>query len=341
MFIPRRIIFEKNSLDYEIGQNIYNYFKNNNEIEKIIISNNKIKQNIPDTDDIYKFYRQGKRTLVVGVKKGMKFQSCKPSANWQLPLYSGCMGQCQYCYLNTNLGDKPYIKVNVNIDDILNQAQHYINERLPLKTVFEGSATSDPLPLEPYTNSLKRTIQFFANNPNGSFRFVSKYSDVDTLLDIDHKGKTEIRFTLNTQKVIDSYENATAAIKLRLGAAKKVAEAEYPLGFIIAPVFIYEGYKEDYKELLLNLKETLPENLKHTLTFEVISHRYTTRAKNIITQVFPNTTLPMNDEERKYKYGQFGYGKYIYDKDTLDDMKAFFKETISNIFPGGFIKYII
>lgn len=341
MFIPRRIIFEKNSLDYEIGQNIYNYFKDNNEIEKIIISNNKIKQNIPDTDDIYKFYRQGKRTLVVGVKKGMKFQSCKPSANWQLPLYSGCMGQCQYCYLNTNLGDKPYIKVNVNVDDILNQAQQYINERLPLKTVFEGSATSDPLPLEPYTNSLKRTIQFFANNPNGSFRFVSKYSDVDTLLDIEHKGKTEIRFTLNTQKVIDNYENATAAIKLRLGAAKKVAEAEYPLGFIIAPVFIYEGYKEDYKKLLLNLKETLPENLKHTLTFEVISHRYTTRAKNIITQVFPDTTLPMNDEERKYKYGQFGYGKYIYDKDTLDDMKAFFKETISNIFPDSFIKYII
>ena len=341
MFIPRRIIFEKNSLDYETGQNIYNYFKDNNEIEKIIISNNKIKQNIPDTDDIYKFYRQGKRTLVVGVKKGMKFQSCKPSANWQLPLYSGCMGQCQYCYLNTNLGDKPYIKVNVNVDDILNQAQQYINERLPLKTVFEGSATSDPLPLEPYTNSLKRTIQFFANNPNGSFRFVSKYSDVDTLLDIEHKGKTEIRFTLNTQKVIDNYENATAAIKLRLGAAKKVAEAEYPLGFIIAPVFIYEGYKEDYKKLLLNLKETLPENLKHTLTFEVISHRYTTRAKNIITQVFPDTTLPMNDEERKYKYGQFGYGKYIYDKDTLDDMKAFFKETISNIFPDGFIKYII
>ena len=341
MFIPRSIVFEKNSLDYETGQNIYNYFKENNEIEKIIISNNKIKQNIPDTDDIYKFYRQGKRTLVVGVKKGMKFQSCKPSANWQLPLYSGCMGQCQYCYLNTNLGDKPYIKVNVNVDDILNQAQQYINERLPLKTVFEGSATSDPLPLEPYTNSLKRTIQFFANNPNGSFRFVSKYSDVDTLLDIEHKGKTEIRFTLNTQKVIDNYENATAAIKLRLGAAKKVAEAEYPLGFIIAPVFIYEGYKEDYKKLLLNLKETLPENLKHTLTFEVISHRYTTRAKNIITQVFPDTTLPMNDEERKYKYGQFGYGKYIYDKDTLDDMKAFFKETISNIFPDSFIKYII
>lgn len=341
MFIPKRIIFEKNSLNYEIGENIYSYFKNNDEIEKIIISSNKVKQNIPNNDDIYKFYREGKKTLVVGIKKGMKFQSCKPSANWQLPLYSGCMGQCQYCYLNTNLGDKPYVKVNVNIDDILNQAQNYINERLPQKTIFEGSATSDPLPLEPYTNSLKRTIEFFADNPNGNFRFVSKYSDVDTLLGLNHNGKTEIRFTLNTQKVIDNYENATASIKLRIQAAKKVAEAGYPLGFIIAPVFIYDNYKEDYNKLLLDLKEVLPSNLSYPLTFEVISHRYTPRAKNIITQVFPNNTLPMNDEERKYKYGQFGYGKYIYDKDTLDDMKMFFKEKINNIFPESFIKYVI
>lgn len=45
------------------------------------------------------------------------------------------------------------------------------------------------------------------------------------------------------------------------------------------------------------------------ITFEVISHRYTTRAKNVINEVFPDNTLPMNDDERKYKYGQFGYGK--------------------------------
>lgn len=341
MFIPKRIIFEKDSLNYEIGKNIYSYFESNIEIEKIVISSNKVKQNIPNNDDIYKFYREGKKTLVVGVKKEGKFQSCKPSANWQLPLYSGCMGQCQYCYLNTNLGDKPYVKVNVNVEDILKQAQGYINERLPEKTIFEGSATSDPLPLEPYTNSLKKTIEFFADNANGSFRFVSKYSDVDTLLQLKHNNKTEIRFTLNTQKVISNYENATASIDLRIEAARKVAEAGYPLGFIIAPVFIYEGYKSDYIKLLLDLKESLPEILSHPLTFEVISHRYTTRAKNIITQVFPDNSLPMNDEERKYKYGQFGYGKYVYDKDSLDDMKVFFRQEINNIFPDSFIKYII
>lgn len=57
-------------------------------------------------------------------------------------------------YLNTNLGDKPYVKVNVNVDDILKTADDYMNERLPQLTIFEGSATSDPVPLEPYTHSL-------------------------------------------------------------------------------------------------------------------------------------------------------------------------------------------
>lgn len=119
----------------------------------IRLTSNKIKDKIPG-DNLYDFYREGKNTLVVGIKKNGKFQSCKPSANWQLPLLSGCIGHCQYCYLNTNLGDKPYIKVNVNEDDILDQAQNYINEKLPDITVFEGSATSDPIPVEPYTNSL-------------------------------------------------------------------------------------------------------------------------------------------------------------------------------------------
>lgn len=341
MFIPKRIIFEGGALDYEIGQNVYNYFKYNDKVEKIILKTNKVKQNIPFNDDKQKFYKEGKRTLVVGVKKGLKFQSCKPSAHYQLPLYSGCMGQCQYCYLNTNLGDKPYAKINSNIDDILKQAQKYIDERLPKMTIFEGSATSDPLPMEPYSGSLKKAIEFFAVNPNARFRFVSKFNDVDTLLDIKHNGKTEVRFTLNTDYVVNNYENATAAIKLRLEACRKMAAAGYPMGFIIAPVFLYDNYKEDYKKLLTDLRESIPRDLIKSSTFEVISHRYTPRAKNIINEVFPDNTLPMTDEDRKYKYGQFGYGKFVYNKEDLAEMKEFFLSEISNIFPESEIKYII
>ena len=340
MFVPQRIVFEKGALNYPIGKEIYDYFKDNKDVEFINMTNNKIRSHIPG-ENIYDFYREGKNTLVVGLKRGKKFQSCKPSAHYQLPLLSGCVGNCQYCYLNTNLGEKPYIKVHVNLDDIYSQAQEYMDERSPQITIFEGSATSDPLPVEPYTHLLRRTIEFFADNPLGRFRFVSKFNDVDSLLDVDHKGKTEARFTINTQKVIDDYEKRTASRNKRIEASIKMMEAGYPVGYIIAPVFMYDGWEKDYVDLLLQLKSQLPKEISHPITFEVISHRYTTRAKNIINEVFPGNTLPMTDEERTYKYGQFGYGKFVYPKESLAYMKEFFKKNLEEIFPSAEIKYII
>lgn len=340
MFIPKRILFEKDSLQYDMAKEILAKFKDKAEIEIINLTSNKIKQHIPG-EDLFSQYREGKKTLVVGTKKSLKFQSCKPSAHYQLPLVSGCMGQCEYCYLNTQLGDKPFVKVHVNIDEILSQAQKYIDERLPEITIFEGAATSDPIPVEPYTHSLENVIEFFGRNKNTRFRFVTKYNDIDSLLNLEHNGHTEIRFSLNTASIINQYEHATASSINRIEASIKAAKAGYPTGFLIAPVFIYPNWKEEYHDLLMELKNRLPEDLKFPVTFEVISHRYTTIAKNRILQIFPESGLPMKDEERKYKYGQFGYGKFVYPKESMEEIKEFFGKEIEELFTNKEVKYII
>lgn len=339
MFIPKRVIFEKGALEYEIGKELYNNFKKEG-IEIINLSSNRVKSAIPG-ESLNQQYREGKKTLVVGVKKSMKFQSCKPSAHYQLPLVSGCMGQCEYCYLNTQLGDKPFVRVYVNIDEVLDQAGKYINGRKPDITIFEGAATSDPIPVEGYTHSLKKCIEYFGENEFARFRFVTKYNDVDEILKLNHNGHTEIRFSINTNKVITEYEHVTSLAKARIEAAGKIAKAGYPLGFIIAPVFLYENWKNDYRELLDMLRKEIIESQDENLGFEVISHRYTIKAKNRILEIFPETTLPMNEEERKFKYGQFGYGKYIYNKEDMQEIKDFFKEEIGKRFPLSKIKYII
>lgn len=340
MFIHKRVIFEKDSLETEVGKNIYNKIKNNPNIEIINASSNKIKSHIPG-DNLFEQYKSGKQTLVVGKRKSLKFQTCKPSANYQLPLVSGCMGRCEYCYLNTQLGDKPFVRVFTNINDVLNRAKEYIEERLPQVTIFEGAATSDPIPLEPYTNALRKTIEFIGKEEKGRFRFVTKYNDVDTLLDAKHNNHTEIRFSINTPTVINTYEHYTASIDKRIEAAVKVANAGYKIGFIIAPIFIYDNWQKEYKDLIENIKSKLPSEFNEQIIFEVISHRYTTKAKNRILEIFPETTLPMNDEDRKFKYGQFGYGKYIYSKDQLAEIKEFFIFNIKEIFPNSIIKYVI
>lgn len=340
MFKPKRVIFEKGSLDTDVGKHVFNIIKDNPNIEIIQVSSNKIKGHIPG-ENLYEQYRSGKDTLVVGERKSMQFQTCKPSANYQLPLVSGCMGRCEYCYLNTQLGDKPFIRIFTNIDEILAKAKKYIEEGLPNITVFEGAATSDPVPLEPYTNALKKAIEFFGMEEKGRFRFVTKYNDIDTLLNVTHNNHTEIRFSINTPRVIETYEHNTSLADKRIEAAAKVANAGYKVGFIIAPVFLYENWESEYRQLLIDLQEKLPHDFHEHIIFEVISHRYTTKAKNRILEIYPETSLPMEDENRKYQYGQFGYGKYVYTPEQLAQMKEFFLSEIKNVFPNSTIKYVI
>lgn len=342
-FIPGRVLVARQALDYPLGKQLAETFRR----EGIPVAT--YDHRIPSAmgSGFREKYLCSKRTLVVTVRDRREFQTCRPSAHYQLPLVSGCPGMCQYCYLNTNLGHAPHIKAYVNIDEILSQAETYVHARLPEPTVFEGAATSDPVAVEPYTNSMARAAGFFARLEGASFRFVTKYTEVDGLLGVDHRGRTQIRFSVNCQSIIGEYERGVPPLDQRIKAASAVAEAGYPIGFLIAPIFVFDGWKEQYGELIDTLADALaacqhvPRPAAPPLTFELISHRFTSRAKNVITQVYPHTTLPMEESERKLKHGQFGYAKFVYDDNTVSAVREFFQTRITSAFPYASILYTI
>jgi spore photoproduct lyase len=116
VFVPKRALFEKEALDYPIGKHIFDKMQELGVDTSFIGSHNRV-TGIPGKTP-QEAYFEGKRTLVVGLRRTLDFQTCKPSAHYQLPLVTSCIGECEYCYLNTTLGKKPYIRVYVNIDEI-------------------------------------------------------------------------------------------------------------------------------------------------------------------------------------------------------------------------------
>jgi spore photoproduct lyase len=338
-FVPKRAVFEPQALDYPLGKQLYDKLQDRGIPISFTGSHNRV-TGIPGNTP-HEAYREAKRTLVVGVRKGADFAGCKPSAHYQLPLNTSCPSMCEYCYLATTLGKKPYLRVYVNLEDIFARAETYIKERAPEITWFEGAATSDPIPTEYLTGILFKTIEFFGGQQLGRFRFVTKHDKVDSLLAARHNGHTRFRFSLNAASVIEKYEHITPSMPARVAAAGKVAAAGYPLGFIIAPIFHFPGWQEEYAELIAALDAGLPADAREDLTFELISHRFTKRAKNNILDLFPETTLPLTEEERKYKYGQFGYGKYIYPAEVMTEIKEFMNSKLSEAFPHAKIEYFV
>ena len=163
-FMSVRVFYEPGALEYPLGENFSRAYSDMGIVVTPTSSHNRVTGILGKT--IAAQYREAKRTLVIGVRRSVAFQSCKPSAHYQLPLVTSCPGMCEYCYLATTLGKKLYALVYVNLVEILGIASKLIKERTPEITHFEGTATSDPLPVERYTGALKQVIEFFGREDN-------------------------------------------------------------------------------------------------------------------------------------------------------------------------------
>ncbi|SDR89928.1 spore photoproduct lyase [Paenibacillaceae bacterium GAS479] len=336
MFVPELVYFEPDAMNYPKGKRIHEWAVKQGLPIRMTTSHNRI-TNLPGESELEQ-YKIAKRTLVVGIRKTLKFDQSKPSAEYAIPIATGCMAHCHYCYLQTTLGAKPYIRIYVNTDEIMEAAKGYIQERVPQITRFEAACTSDPVGLEPISGSLAELIEFMAEQEFGRLRFVTKFHHVDSLLGLKHNGHTRIRFSVNSRYVIKNFEPATSRFEQRIEAAGKVAHAGYPIGFIIAPIIWHDGWEEGYSELLENLAKTLPPGIKD-LTFELIQHRFTKTAKNTIERRYPKTKLEMDIEKRKYKWGRWGQGKYVYPDEQANALRLFISERIFEHFPQATIDY--
>ncbi|WP_028783718.1 spore photoproduct lyase [Thalassobacillus devorans] len=336
-FIPQLVYIEPRALEYPLGRELQEKFENMGIEIRETTSHNHVR-NLPG-DNHFQQYRVAKSTLVVGVRKTLKFDTSKPSAEYAIPLATGCMGHCHYCYLQTTMGSKPYIRTYVNVEEVFESANKYMEERAPEPTRFEASCTSDIVGVDHLTHSLKRAIEFFGESEYGKLRFVTKFAHVDHLLDAKHNGKTRFRFSMNADYVIKFLEPGTSRLDERIEAAVKVANAGYPLGFIIAPIYLYDDWKEGYRELFEKLEAKLPAFAKKDLTFELIQHRFTQPAKKTIQKNYPMTKLEMDESKRQYKWGKYGIGKYVYKKEEQQDMKDTLTEYIEKYLPEGKFEY--
>lgn len=336
-FEPDRVFFEPDALDYPLGKELYERFKRNGTPIHQTTSHNQVRGIPGDTE--LKAYRNAKRTLVVGIKRSLQFEPSLPSAEYAIPLATGCMGHCHYCYLQTTLGKKPYVRVYVNLEDIFTRAEKYIAKREPEITRFEAACTSDPVGIEHLTGSLGKTIAFMGQQENGRLRFVTKYDQVDSLLTIPHNGHTRIRFSVNARYVIRNFEPATAGLDERIIAAKKVAEVGYKVGFIVAPLIVFDGWEAEYEELFKKLSEKVTLNDENDAAFELIQHRYTKTAKETIQRRYPSSKLEMNEEERAKRYGRYGRVKYVYKKDRQQELKDHLISLVERYFPEARVDY--
>ena len=332
MFKPKNIYYEKEIMDYPLGKELMEKYA---DIPKIEIENHNNIEEMRKKSN--KEFTDMKRNLIIGIRKTHKFVPNHKTSDFLVPYTSsGCTAACMYCYLVCNYNKCAYLRLFVNrekmLDKIIKTAESSEKE-----LTFEIGSNSDLILENEITNNLIWTIENFRNSKKGFLTLPTKFSMVDSILDINHRGKVIIRMSVNPKEIINRVEFGTSRLDDRIGAINKLCEAGYKVGILIAPVIMVDNWKQLYKELIMELDSKLSAKVKKEAFFEIIFMTYSFVHTKINEEAFPNA-INIYDKEKMTGRGK---GKYMYKNDLRKDGDLFFREQMHKYFPNNSIEYIV
>ena len=327
---PEKIYYEPATLDYSLGKKLKEKYK---DVKWIEIENH---NNIPEMRQKENSeFAVMKRSVILGIRKTHKYVANFKTSDFLVPwTSSGCSAMCLYCYLVCNYNKCAYLRIFANREQMFDKLTAF-SRKSAAPLTYEIGSNSDLILENTITDNLPWVIEEFARQGRGKLTFPTKFEMVDSLLGLDHKGKTVFRMSVNPEEIIGKIELGTSHLSNRIEAMNKMAEADYPVGLLIAPVIMIDDWKEKYKELLDTLEAKLSEKVKEKMFIEVIFMTYSYIHRAINNEAFPHAPELYSKE---YMIGR-GRGKYWYRQNIRDDGEEFLRAEITKRFPKNEIIY--
>lgn len=325
------VYYEPEILNYELGIFLKTKYSALPWIE--IVSHNRIPE-LYTLDN--KSFPKLKQHLILGIRKTHKYTENHKISDWLVPYTSsGCRAMCLYCYLVCNYNKCSYLRLFVNREKMLNKLLKF-DAKTSSPQTFEIGSNSDLILENKITNNLAWTIEKFALEGRGKLTFPTKFDMVQPLLDLDHKGKTIFRMSVNPKEIIQKVEFGTSTLSERIKALNDMADAQYPVGLIIAPVILLPNWKNLYNELIEQLSDQLSNKVKENGFIEIILMTYSFVQNAINTEAFPNAIQIF---DRELMTGR-GRGKYCYKEKIRQEAEVYLRRTLEKKLPHMNIVYI-
>lgn len=334
LFIPKKIYYEEDSLNYFLGKELIDKYKNMNIPMEIISSHNNIESLRKEPNSSFVKLKQ---YLIIGTRKTHKYTDNHKVSDFLVPYTSsGCSAMCLYCYLVCNYNKCSYMRLFVNreqmMEKLIKKASSFEDEK-----VFEIGSNSDLILENELTHNLEWTINEFTKQKKGKLTFPTKFDMVEPILNLNHDGRVIVRISLNPQHIIQKAEIGTSSLKNRIEAINKLCDSGYPVGILVAPVIFLEDWEKLYTELFEEMSSSLSEKAKKNVFFEVIFMTYSYIHDKINNDAFPNT---INIFDKNLMTGR-GRGKYWYKQFIRDKGEQFFRDKFKYYFPNNEILYIV
>lgn len=180
-------------------------------------------------------FRNGRATLQT--QSGVCTDAYELHSAW------GCLHICDYC----NVLD--YLNVMVNLEELVDRFQELVAQNRRLK-LWKYDNHTDTITFEPEYGASRLMVELFSRQDDQYLMMYTKSANVDHLLDLDHRGKTIICWSLSPETQSRLIEKRSASTSERIEAARKCQEAGYTVRARFSPIVPVRGWQAEAEAML-------------------------------------------------------------------------------------------
>jgi len=251
----------------------------------------------------------GKKHLFITHFYGRRLKPCPGTSNhiccgyYVINAITNCPLDCSYCVLQGYLNN-PFLTLYTNWDDLLQEINAFLSTDRQFLLRLGTGELSDSLALESIFPLSQMLIPFFTERHHAILELKTKSANVNSLLHLNHRGKTVVSWSLNPPQIIEEEEKGTAPLKERIDAARRCQEKGYPLGFHFDPLIYHEDWERGYPETIFQLFEQVDP--KSVVWISLGGFRYPPKLKAIAEERFPRTRVFLGElfpgKDSKFRY---------------------------------------
>jgi len=237
----------------------------------------------------------------------VKNRICRPAI--EVHTMDGCPHKCVYC------GFGKVMVVMLNVEELVERVARCC-ELNPWQKVYRYDINGEALALEPEFGATQAFVDFFATTEDYYFLIHSKSSNVDHLLDLDHKGHTIMLWSLTSETATSELEKDSAPTFEIIEAAGRCQKAGYPVRIKFKPIIPVVNWRQEAVDMirrafectqpdmftLCTLGWTSLEELKQIIPSELLDPDCLQAAEDGFEEMKDLTQKPFPHELRKEIY---------------------------------------
>jgi len=323
-FVPQKIYITRESEHLPMAQRILEKARHI-PVEFIEDSKELIEDVLMSRDPV----GEGKKILLVTHQKGEYVKPCPCT-----PGYIGCNYfiintelncplDCSYCILQLYLNN-PLITVHANTKELWQELDDFLGKNRTRTIRIGTGELGDSLALDHLTGRSAELISRFASYPNACLELKTKTVDIENILKLAPPQNVVIAWSLNSRKIARQEELGAPCVRDRIRAAQRVSKAGYRVGFHFDPIIHYEGWADDYDEIIEELTANIAT--EKIAWISLGSLRFPPALKPVIQKRFPKT---------KIIYEEFITGKDGKSRYTKELRKRLFGHILDSLEKAG------